>query len=102
MKNAIGRNIQRISFTRKLEMIKPVLERFTKGLPKMLSDINRVRNEIFHGKISKNGVIFKEKSIWEEDGIEKYFESCQDVYGRLLAFYATIDSDRAVDKQMVD
>ena len=102
MNNAIWQNIQRMSFIRKLEMIKPALERFTEGFSKMLSDINRVRNDIFHGRISKNSVIFKRRSIWDENGIEKYFESCQDAYGRLLAFYSMIDSNRAVREKWAE
>jgi len=88
LENKFWKNIQRMPFMKKLELITPVLDNRQR---KMVEDINTVRNDIIHVRKKTDAIVFKGKSIWKEETIVKYFDGCQGAFHEISDLSEWVD-----------
>lgn len=94
MKDELSDVIEKMSFGGKLSLIKPYLKVWRSDLVVDINEITRVRNKIAHLEKIKN-LKFKNKLIWSEEGIEKFFVASQFTLEEINKFWHWTDECNA-------
>lgn len=88
--------ITKMTFMNKYEIIRPSFSAWFKESADAISEINKLRNDFFHGKVPFKEARFKGHSINSRGAIERLFISAQDAATRLDEFDELLDSRRAL------